>query len=195
MGSAEWSGGIIGKYKYFAKKSTITLSTINLTSHHYAGEFLSDEDFALLQRIFYCDEVQFLCGLQVGDVASDSGLDVDGRPHVGENDGALDVGNIGQRYCGSASDGRHCFNVDLEEELLIIIRCQCLTDWLTRSEVLRGSMLMSSSPSSASWSNRSSAPTIALKKVTLRVTTKILGQNKTKQKKIWKEKIRKILQY
>ena len=31
---------------------------------------------------------------------------------------------------------------------------------------------MSSSPSSASWSNRSSAPTIALKKVTLRVTTK-----------------------
>ena len=73
--------------------------------------------------------------------------------------------------------------------------CQWLTDWLTRSEVLRGSMLMSSSPSSASWSNRSSAPTIALKKVTLRVTTKILGQNKTKQKKIWKEKIRKILQY
>jgi len=38
---------------------------------------------------------------------------------------------------------------------------------LIRSEVLRGSMLMSSSPSSASWSNRSSAPTIALKKVTL----------------------------
>ena len=113
---------VIGKYKYLAKKSTITLSTINLTSHHFAGEFLSDEDFALLQRIFYCDEVQFLGGLQVGDVASDSGLDVDGRPHVGENDGALDVGNIGQCYCGSASDGRHCFNVDLEEELLIIIR-------------------------------------------------------------------------
>jgi len=38
---------------------------------------------------------------------------------------------------------------------------------LIRSEVFRGSMLMSSSPSSASWSNRSSAPTIALKKVTL----------------------------
>lgn len=38
---------------------------------------------------------------------------------------------------------------------------------LIRSEVLRGSILMSSSPSSASWSNRSSAPTIALKKVTL----------------------------
>ena len=51
-------------------------------------------------------------------------------------------------------------------------------------------MLMSSSPSSASWSNRSSAPTIALKKVTLRVTTKILGQNKTKQKKNVKKKLK-----
>ena len=51
-------------------------------------------------------------------------------------------------------------------------------------------MLMSSSPSSASWSNRSSAPTIALKKVTLRVTTKILGQNKTKQKKNVEKKLK-----
>ena len=67
-----------------------------------------------------------------------------------------------------------------------VVSCHDLR--LTRSEVLRGSMLMSSSPSSASWSNRSSAPTIALKKVTLRVTTKILGQNKTKQKKNEKKK-------
>ena len=90
------------------------MSTINLTSHHYAGEFLSDEYFALLQRVLYCDEVQFLVGLQVGDVPCDSGLDVDGRPHVGENNRAPYVGNTGQCYCRSASEGRHCFNVDLE---------------------------------------------------------------------------------
>ena len=81
----------------------------------YTGQFLSDEYFALLQRILYCDEVQLLVGLQVGEVPRDSGLDVDGRHHVGEDDRALYVGNIGQCYCGSASDGRHCFNVDLEE--------------------------------------------------------------------------------
>ena len=69
-----------------------------------------------------------------------------------------------------------------------VVSCHDLT--LTRSEVFKGSMLMSSSPSSASWSNRSSAPTIALKKVTLRVTTKILGQNKTKQKKNVEKKLK-----
>lgn len=77
------------------------------TSH-----LLSDEEFAFLQRILDCDKVQFLLGLQVGDVPRDSGLDVDGRPHVGEDNGALDVGNIGESYGGSASEGRHCFNVD-----------------------------------------------------------------------------------
>ena len=59
---------------------------------------------------------------------------------------------------------------------------------LTKSEGSKGSMSMSSRASSPRLSNMfvtvesASAPTIALKQVTLQVTKKILGQNKTKQK-------------
>jgi len=90
---------VVGNYEYFTEvygnTATALISSLYTVCRVYnTGKFLSDEYFALLQRILYCNEVQFLVGLKVGDVPRDSGLDVDGRPHVGENDGALYVGNI-----------------------------------------------------------------------------------------------------